>query len=260
MFMRALVDDGGLPLDGFTQSLRLFASIGDDPGSASAWSDPLVHGAGVQRRQAEGVGYEATDTQQCLGYNDWAEQPPVSLGGEVEPAAATCGDRYLLGRYRVRPDDARRPRHRRRRAVHAAASRRTSCSTPCVRRLGDSLSDTLVPGGFLDARGWATGSGARVTFTDATGPAASGVAAIQSGSDGIDRVFVSTSDDVDRPPPMRSSPGCCGATASPQLPIRRTALAPGRAPRTRHRRGTSDGTPTPDRVARTAPIEDADPQ
>ena len=95
MFVRALVDDGGLPLDGFTQSLRLFSSIGDDRNGApgSAWSDPLVHGSGAQRRQAEGVGYEAVDMGQCLGYNDWAEQPPVSLEGAVSlqlPPAVTA--------------------------------------------------------------------------------------------------------------------------------------------------------------------------
>ena len=53
----------------------------------------------------------------------------------------------------------------------------------------------LIPGGFLDARGWATGSGARASFTGASGPSTSGVAAIQSGADGTDQIFVATSDD-----------------------------------------------------------------
>jgi hypothetical protein len=197
MFIRALVDNGGLPLDGFTQSLRLFASIGDDRDGAptSAWSDPEVHGTGVQRREAEGVGYEARDMRPCLAYTDWAEQPPIALGGDVTlqlppgvSATFSQGVGYVLtsggARASLELSDATGevPGDVLGRAVRA--------------RYGDSASLSLVPGGFLDARGWATGSGARATFTGHV-EGATGVAAIQSSTDGVDRTFMVTSDDGD---------------------------------------------------------------
>lgn len=197
MFIRALVDNGGLPLDGFTQSLRLFASIGDDRDGTptSAWSDPEVHGTGVQRREAEGVGYEARDMRPCLAYTDWAEQPPISLGGDVTlqlpPGVSATFSQdvgYVLSSVGVRMSLE---------LSDATGEVPGDVLGRAVRgRHGDGVSLSLVPGGFLDARGWATGSGARATFTGHA-EGATGVAAIQSSADGIDRTFIVTSDDGD---------------------------------------------------------------
>lgn len=195
MYIRALVDNGGLPLDGFTQSLRLFASIGDDREGAprSAWSDPEVHGSGVQRRQAEGVGYEALDMRPCLAYTDWAEQPPIGLGDRVTlqlppgvSATYSQGTGYVLSSAGARAD------------LELSETTGEIPAEVLERALrtefGDGVIASLVPGGFLDARGWATGSGARLTFTGHAERAV-GVAAIQSSSDGVVRSFIVTSDD-----------------------------------------------------------------
>ena len=79
MYLRWLADAGVLGEADVLDSLKVTYSLGDDPDSSDAWTDPDVHGTPTERRQAEGVGYSARAGDYCVAYGDRQDQPPAPL-------------------------------------------------------------------------------------------------------------------------------------------------------------------------------------
>ena len=91
MYLGFLADQGVLSETDIRNSLRTTYSVGDQPDEQGAWTDPDVHGAPNERRQAEGIGFSTGDGDYCVAFGDWQDQPAAPLFEDkslrVEPFA-----------------------------------------------------------------------------------------------------------------------------------------------------------------------------
>ena len=167
MYLRSLADAGVLGDRDVTDSLAVTYSIGDAPADQGAWTDPDVHGAPNERRQAEGIGYSTASGDYCVAYGDWQDEPAAPLFSDksirLEPFAdptRTTDDSFSF-------------------ELPGATVQLFQLAEP-----GDGTAATDLPAdiqanvpeaagwdiatpedGWLEDLGWGTGSGATTTFT-----------------------------------------------------------------------------------------------
>ena len=194
MYLRSLADAGVIDDSVVTDSLKVTYSLGDDPSTAGAWTDPDVHGTPTERRQAEGVGYSTGVGDFCVAYGDWQDQPPAPLFDDktirVEPFSdpTTADDGsyvFTLPGATVQVVEENYPAD-------------TTAAGELVAALQESVPDAATwdiatpADGWLEALGWGTGSGATTTFrgTAADGSVEAGAAALQIDPSGTAQLYI----------------------------------------------------------------------
>jgi uncharacterized protein len=203
MYLAFLTDQGVLSETDIRNSLRTTYSVGDQPDEQGAWTDPDVHGAPNERRQAEGIGFSSGSGDYCVAFGDWQDQPAAPLFEDkslrVEPFADPTpqADGSLLLEL---PD---------------AEVDVSELELPPETRAGPELL-AAIQERFPDAAGWdigapqagwledlgvGTGSGATTTFsgTAQDGSVEAGVAALQVDPDGTAQLYVVTGADTSDP-------------------------------------------------------------
>ena len=203
MYLRSLADSGVIEDSVVTDSLKVTYSLGDDPSTAGAWTDPDVHGTPTERRQAEGIGYSTGAGDYCVAYGDWQDQPPAPLFDDktirVEPFSdptTTEDGSYLF----TMPDATVQ-------VVEDSYPADTAAASELVAALQEAVPEAVTweiatpEDGWLEALGWGTGSGATTTFTGtaADGSVQAGSAALQIDPTGTAQLYIATGADTTDP-------------------------------------------------------------
>lgn len=203
MALRSLVNDGVIEAAKLDRALALAIAIGDDhaiPPRRGLWYVDDVHGTGAQRRQATAVGYAVDDTRQCRSYADWMERPPLDLDSGVRlqlpPGVNATIDRtgaisLVMPTANITIEifeDAGLP-------AGSVGAANELLEDYLGNRFGGGVVTQRLPGGFVDRFGWSVGPSTRLSFEAPRneGPASAGVAALQQGGGGLQRVLVAQS-------------------------------------------------------------------
>jgi hypothetical protein len=193
MDLGLLAEEEILVEDDVTAMLQVAYALGD-PTTIINWTDPDVHGRPEERRQAAGIGFSTGDGSYRVAYGDRQDEPAAELfGGDyirlepfADPAPLDDGSCAIeLPGAQVKVFEVKYPA-----GTVAADELATALSDRHEDAADWDLSEPQA--GWIETLGWATGTGAQLTFTgtSADGSAAGGAAAMLLDPHGSGQLFV----------------------------------------------------------------------